>query len=102
MGGIVGSLGGSFTALVAIILAARFIRRWSGRRPPPPTQPTFDQAELHAMLASGQITPAEFERLKTLVLAQHSAAATDAPPGPRGFEPLPRQAPDAGNPPTGR
>jgi hypothetical protein len=68
-------------------------------------QPTFDQAELHAMLASGQITPAEFERLKTVVLARHSAAATDAPRGPRGFEPLPRPAgpaPDAGNPPAGR
>jgi hypothetical protein len=108
MGGIVGLLAGSFAALVGIILAVRFVRRWSDRRPIP-QQPAFDQAELHAMLAAGQITPAEFERLKVLVLAQQPTVATNAPRGPHGFEPLPRPpgpapdaSPDAGNPPAGR
>jgi len=106
MGGMVGLLAVSFAALVAIMLTMRFVRRWAHRRVTPPP-PAFDQAELRAMLASGQITATEFERLRSLVLSQQSAPATvaDAPRGPRGFEPLPvpaKPAPDAGNPPAGR
>jgi hypothetical protein len=90
MGGVVGLLGASFTALVGAILLMRFMRRWADRRQPAPRQPTFDQAELRGMLAAGRITPAEFERLQALVLTQQAAAAaTESPPrGPRGFEPL--------------
>jgi hypothetical protein len=106
MGGIGGLLAVLFAALVAIMLTMRFVRRWVHRRATPPP-PAFDQAELRAMLASGQISATEFQRLRSLVLAQQSAAATaaDAPRGPRGFEPLPlpvEPAPDAGNPPAGR
>jgi hypothetical protein len=106
MGGMVGPLAVLFAALVAIMLTMRFVRRWAHRRATP-APPAFDQVELRAMLASGQITASEFQRLRALVLAKQSATApaTDAPRGPRGFEPLPlpvEPAPDAGNPPAGR
>ena len=85
MGGVGGLLAASFTALVGGILVVRFIRRWADRRPPAPRQPTFDQAELRDMLASGRITPAEFERLQALVLTQQAAAAAaEAEAPPRG------------------
>jgi hypothetical protein len=117
MGEIGGILTGLLGALIGLIVLVRFIRRWDARRPPGPPgprEPVFGQAELYAMLNSGQITPTEFERVQALVLAQQPqqnqgpppfAQVPGAPRGPRGFEPLPRPpgpAPDAGNPPAGR
>ena len=111
MGEITGLVAVAIAALFGLILSMRFMRRRDERRLPASQEPAFYPAELHAMLNSGQITPAEFERLQALVLAQRKAnpsAGGAAPPrGPRGFEPVPlplanKAPPDAGNPPAGR
>jgi uncharacterized membrane protein len=80
-----------FAAFVAFIAVMRARRRGVRRADRAPARSAFVAAELHAMLASGQITNEEFERLNDVM---HKGKVESAPlNGRRGFDVLPPQAP---------
>lgn len=63
--------GGTFLAFATGVYLMRFLRRRpKGTDPPKPM--IFDLAEMQAMLASGQITPEEFDRLREIVLKRQT------------------------------
>ena len=56
--------------LVMLMMGMRVLRRFTKRIQEPPRQPSFDLAELQSMLDGGLISHDEYERLKSLVVAQ--------------------------------
>jgi hypothetical protein len=59
----------------------RLRRRFAPRREEPSVD--FDMADLHRLRDTGQLSEAEFERVRTGVLARHAARAAQTKPAPR-------------------
>ena len=75
--------------LVMLMMGMRMLRRFTKRIQEPPRQPSFDLAELQSMLDVGLISQEEYERLKSLVVAQRAAVRERA----KGFEVIPLAQP---------
>ena len=83
---------GLLVMLALYVLAIRGLRRTTARIAELPSHPSFDMAELNSMLADGLITPAEFERLKELIIAQRNRVIPMGQGKEHGFEVLPPTA----------
>ena len=81
-----GLIFGAFLSSVILIRAYRRRRMFQVRALSPPA---FDSSELHAMQASGELSPEETARVAAATARQQAAQDSSPPPGPRGFEVLP-------------
>jgi hypothetical protein len=73
---------------LGLIYVMRTLRRFKDTREEPVESLNFTVADLHRMVAAGQMTPQEFERAREVVLRQQSqpAPVSKVQPTGRGFE----------------
>jgi hypothetical protein len=79
----------AFFVFAIFIVVMRIRRRVLARTASCPPEPSFDLAEINAMLDAGKITREEYDRLRTALLKQIEGRPATIPTGRRGFDVAP-------------